>query len=207
MTIDLFPYQPQDFEITACENVYEGYFILQKLKLRFKTFAGPWSPIVTREYFKRPYAVAVLLFDAKLDRVVLVQQFRLGLYEDNSQSPWVIECVAGMLDNHSSPEDNAKRETLEETGLIIKKLLPVYNFWTSPGVCNEKVHLFCGIIDATNAQGLHGLASEAEDIRVINLSFQEALDLIDQGHINNAYTLIALQWLQINHSKLLTKVT
>jgi ADP-ribose pyrophosphatase len=181
--------------------LYEGFLKLKKFELKYRKFAGDISPTVTREVLYRPTAVAVLPYDPYLDKVVLIEQFRVGALE--SEFPWLLEIVAGLQQESEVYAELAKRELYEETGLRCSELLPVYEYWVSPGSSNEKVILYCAKVDANHAQGVHGLAEEHEDIRVVSVSSEEAFDLLERGKITNSFALIALQWLQLHKKKIL----
>ena len=112
--------------------------------------------------------------------------------------------VAGILTSNESLEDLAKRETKEEAGLVAEELMPICDYWVSPGGANERVALFCAKVDASHAGGVHGLADENEDIRVHVFSSEEAFSMVRSGRINNAATIIALQWLELNIKKVQT---
>jgi ADP-ribose pyrophosphatase len=203
---------PDGVEIENKETVYDGYFKVDKYTLKHRQFEGSWSGGFTREVFERGHAVAVLLYDADLDQVVLIEQFRIGAYAarnyhhwDDNHSPWLIEVVAGMVEEGEKLEDVARREAVEEANCAIKELVPVTHYLASPGGTSETMAIFCGQIDASNAGGVHGLDHEDEDIRVISVPTSEVLMMLDQGKINNAMTLIALQWFRLNHKSLRTK--
>ena len=150
-----------------------------------------------REFFERGHAAALLPYDVKNDCVVLLEQFRFGAME-TQQSPWLFELVAGIIEEGENPEDVAKREAFEEAGLIVKSCQFILNYLVSPGGTTEQIDLFVANVDSTLAHGLHGLAHEGEDIRVHVLSRETAYQWVVDGKINNATTIIALQWLELN---------
>lgn len=155
-----------------------------------------------REVLIKNHAVAVLLFDPDRDEVVLVRQFRVGLLEE-TQSPWMLELVAGLIDTEESPAEIARRETREESGLEMSSPIQIYEYYNSPGASNERVTLFCARVDSREAGGIYGLDAEHEDIQVVVLSVREAMAAIDSGDLNNAMTIIGLQWLALNRERLL----
>lgn len=187
----------KQYDILEKKTVFQGYFRIDRYTVKFEKYKGGWSKPVLREVFKRGVAAAVLLYDPELDQVVLIEQFRIGALKDK-RSPWLLEVVAGIIEEGETAADVAKRETLEEAGLPIKKLIPITQYWVSPGGCTETVDLFCAIVDASQAGGVHGLDEEAEDIKVIAMPSDEALNKINTGEICNAPTIIALQWLALN---------
>lgn len=152
---------------------------------------------MTRELLLRPRAVGVLLFDPVQQEVVLVRQIRIGML-DEGQEPWLLELVAGMVEPGEAPIDVAARESLEEANMTPQNLVQICEYYNSPGISNERITLFCGRVDATQAGGIFGLDTEHEDIEVVVLSLADALAKVASGEINNAMSIIALQWLQIN---------
>ena len=139
-----------------------------------------------------------MLYDPLLDKVVLIEQFRTGACI-NGHNPWLLEVVAGVFDKDEQPEEVAMRESEEEAGATVLDLIPIYEYFVSPGGTNEYLHLFCGRVDASKLGGIHGLPHEHEDIRAFTLSTQEAFNLLKEGKINTSPVIITLQWLQLNH--------
>ena len=156
---------------------------------------------MTRELLLRPRAVGVLLFDPVRQQVVLVRQIRVGML-DEGQHPWLLELVAGMVESDEEPIEVAARESLEEANTKPQDLLQICEYYNSPGISNERITLFCGRVDATQAGGIFGLDAEHEDIEVVVLSLADALTKVASGEINNAMSIIALQWLQLNQPML-----
>jgi len=184
---------------TVC---YDGFFRIERYHLRHHLFRGGWSRVITRELFERGHAVAVLPYDPGRDVVVLIEQFRIGALQ-TSGSPWLIEIVAGVLDHpEEAPEDVARREAVEEADCQLQDLVHICDYFVSPGGTSELISLFCGKVDATGVSGVHGLAEEAEDIRVSVVPFAQALRYVRDGHIRSAAPIIALQWLQLHHQEL-----
>lgn len=180
------------------ETAFAGYFQIHRLRLRFPLYAGGMSREVIREVLERGQVAAVLLTDPDRDTVVLIEQFRPGPYAAGDD-PWLIEIVAGVIEDTEGAEEMAAREAREEADCEITQLLPIMRFFTSPGASTESVSLFCGRVDSTHAGGVHGLEEEGEDIRVLVMSVDEAIALLNQGKIVNAKTIIALQWLSLNY--------
>lgn len=190
-------FSQKDLKILEKHTVYRGYFSIEKYSVQYRLFAGGWSKPVTREVFERGQAAAALLFDPVLNKIVLIEQFRVGVLGKN-ENPWLLELVAGIIDAGETPEQVALRETQEEAGLAAKQLMSICEYWASPGVCTETITLFCARVDASNAGGIHGLAEEQEDIRVHVIDTAIAYALVTNGTIKNAPTIIALQWLQLH---------
>ncbi len=196
---------PDDIELISRTADFQGYFRIDTYRLRHRLHDGGWSQEISREIFERGHAVAVIPYDPVRDEVVLIEQFRIGLYAARQSrwfaddaSPWLIEVVAGIIESGEDPEDVARRETVEECGCVVSDLIPVSHYLVSPGGTSESVFLFCGRVDATKVDGLHGLADEGEDIRPFTLKLDEAMRWVADGRVANATTIIGLQWLALN---------
>ena len=191
----------EDVELIESDVVYDGFFRLDRYRLRHRQFAGGLGPVLTREILERGQVAAVLPVDPVRDHVVLIEQFRPGAWAAD-WDPWLLECVAGVIESGETPEELARRESLEEAGCVITDLVPISSFLTSPGAMTETVRLFCGRVDSEGVGGLHGLCAEGEDIRATAMSVSEAVALLDEGRIVNAKTIIALQWIARHYSSL-----
>ncbi len=191
-------------EILEKTAVFEGYFRIDRYRLRHSLHDGGMSREIVREVFERGHAAAVLPFDPVRDEVVMIEQFRIGAHAAG-QDPWLTEIVAGIIEAGETPEDVARREVREETGLMVTDLWPMAEYLVSPGGASEQVSLFLGRVDSQDAEGVHGLDHEEEDIRVSPLPYRQAFDMLSGGTINNAMTLIALQWLALNHDEVVMK--
>ncbi len=190
-----------DVDIIAREAGYDGYFRIDRYRLRHRLFAGGWGQELQRELFERGHVVGVLPYDPVRDEIVLIEQFRIGAYSAG-MGPWISEIVAGVIDAGQEPDDVARRETLEETGLEIADLMPICRYLSSPGGTSETVRLYCARVDASGADGIHGHADEGEDIRVYTLPFAEMRARMAGAEYDNALTIIALQWLVLNREDL-----
>ena len=190
-----------DVEIIARETLYSGFFSMELYRFRHRLFNGEMSGEIRREIFERGHAAVLLPFDPVRDEVVLVEQIRIAAY-DVSESPWLLEMVAGMIEEGESVEDVARREALEEAGLIVGRTKPVLSYLASPGGTSERLSIMVGEVDATTADGIHGLADENEDIRVHVVSREQAYQWVEEGKIDNAASVIALQWLQLHYQTL-----
>ncbi|PWI78889.1 ADP-ribose diphosphatase [Enterobacter sp. CGMCC 5087] len=190
-----------DVEIIARETLYSGFFSMDLYRFRHRLFNGEMSGEIRREIFERGHAAVLLPFDPVRDEVVLVEQIRIAAY-DVSESPWLLEMVAGMIEEGETVEDVARREALEEAGLVVGRTKPVLSYLASPGGTSERLSIMVGEVDATMAEGIHGLADENEDIRVHVVSREQAYQWVEEGKIDNAASVIALQWLQLHYQTL-----
>lgn len=190
--------EPQlDVEIVDSSFAYSGFLSILKVSLRHRLFSGEMSSTITRELMERGQAVAVLLYDQQRDAVIMVEQFRIGAMKD-PDGAWLLELVAGMIEEGEQPEDVARRESMEESGCEIKKLKLIGNYYVSPGGCNERIMLYFASIDSHGLDGkIAGVDHESEDIRVRVIPWTDVEAMLAAGKINNASTLIGLQWLQI----------
>lgn len=187
-----------DVEIIDRVLLHDGFLKVERLRLKCRLFEGGWSREFTREVLLRGRGVGVLLYDPHLDKVLMVEQFRVGCMDDASNGPWALELVAGLLEEGETPEDVARREVVEEASLNVGELLRICEYYNSPGGSNEKLSVYCARFDATQAGGVFGVEDEAENIRSVILDRTEALAAVAAGRINNAMSVIALQWLQLN---------
>lgn len=183
-----------DVERLETQNLYSGFFDLERRRLRHRRFDGSWSEAVEREVHVRRDAVGVLIYDPERDAVVLVEQIRAGALDDPI-SPWKLEPVAGLVEKGESPADVARREAMEEAGCKLDELIEIHRYYPSPGACDEQVTLFCGLADSRGIGGIHGLETEHEDIQVHVLSFSQAWDRMMAGQLDNAMALIGFHWL------------
>ncbi|MEK2000059.1 ADP-ribose diphosphatase [Vibrio parahaemolyticus] len=190
----------RDVEIISKESLFEGFFKMVKYRFKHKLFAGGWSDVVEREMFERGHAAAMLPYDPKTDQVVIIEQIRIGALEH--EHPWQLEIVAGMIDRDESAEEVIRREAEEEAGITVGRVASVTSYYPSSGGCSEKLDVFVGEVDASKAHGIHGLDYEDEDIRVHVLSREQAYQWVKDGIFENGASIIALQWLQLNHQEL-----
>ncbi len=194
----------KDVEILEHRVLYKSYFRLESFRIRHRKFAGGWTGEITRELFERGHAAAALLYDPALDRVALVEQFRVGALAAGRR-PWVVEIVAGIVEKGETAEDVVRREAVEEAGVEIADLEPIHVMLASPGGTSETCAVFCGRADLSKAGGIHGLLEEGEETRVLAMPAADAFKLMEDGKIENATCLVALQWLALNRDKLLKK--
>lgn len=191
----------EDVEVHVRKTVYQGYFRIDEYRLRHRSHDGGVSDELRREVFERGHIAAVLPVDPERDTVVLIEQFRPGAFAAGWQ-PWVVECVAGIVEPGESTADVVVREAVEETGCQVTDLVCVSRFLSSPGASSETVELFCGRTNSDNAGGVYGLREEGEDIKAFVVSIEHALGMLKRGEIVNAKTIVALQWLALNYGEL-----
>lgn len=188
-------------EIIQKERCFHGFFRMERYTLRHRLFNGNWSQPIIRELLERGHAAAVLPYDPARDQVVLIEQFRVGAMSIDT-GPWLVEIVAGIIEDNETAEGVVRREAVEEAGCDILELIPLYDYLVSPGGTTERIALFCGRVDSTHVGGIHGKAEEGEDIKVHVMSVDSALALLVSGKIIAASAIIALQWLALNREQL-----
>lgn len=188
----------KDVEIKSSHYCYDGFLKIKEYHLQHRLYDGNWSPILKRQTVERGMVAAALPYDPLQDKIILIEQFRVGALSD--LNPWLLEIVAGIADDKdNTPEELILREIQEESGLSAQELYKMHDFWSSPGGSNEFVSLYCAKVTAPLVGGIYGLQEEHEDIYVHVLDIKTAFELLAQDKIKNAITIIALQWLQLHH--------
>ena len=140
--------------------LYKGFFSLYEYRFQYRKFDGSVSEAVTREILDRGHAVVLLAYDDKRDEVVLIEQIRIAAI-DTQDTPWMLELIAGMMDHdNESSEEVAKREAMEEAGIMVGQCKPIISYLASPGGLTEQLHILLGQVDSSTAKGVHGLAEE-----------------------------------------------
>lgn len=193
-----------DVKIKNIQPLYDGFFKMQRYEFVHRLYNGGWSELVKREIFERGHAVAVLPYDPATQEFVLIEQFRVGAVP-TSDHPWLIEVVAGIIEEGETPQDVVHREAKEEAGISLSHLTAATSYLSSPGGTTERIHIYMAQTDATQAHGIHGLDTESEDIRVHRVAETQALEWLQNGHIDNAAAIIALQWFFMNKQQLLDR--
>lgn len=171
----------------------DNWYTLNKFTFDFQLKNGNWVT-QSRESYDRGNGAAILLFNKEKQTVILTKQFRMPTYVNGNEDGYMIEVCAGLLDN-DNPEDCIKKEVEEETGYKVSNVKKVMEVYSSPGAVTEILYYFIAeYSDAMKVSDGGGLASEHEDIEVLEMPFSEALQLIDNGQIKDAKTIILLQY-------------
>lgn len=187
----------EDVAVHERHNRHAGFFLTREVTLRHPKFGGGLSVPVRREVFVATDAAIVLPYDPVRDRVLLVEQFRMGPFGRGDPHPWMLEPVAGRVDPGEDPAATARRECVEEAGLRLDRLAHVSSHYCSPGCSTEYFHCYVGLCDLPDlSTGQGGLDSEDEDIRTHVLPFERAMDLIPSGEATNGPLILCLLWLQ-----------
>lgn len=191
-----------DVELEAQETLHDGFIRVDRFHLRHRLHRGGWSESLSRETMLRGEVAAVIPYDPIRDRIILIEQFRIGLYAAGDPYPWSTEIIAGIVEPGESARDMARRETMEEAGCEIGRLEEVMTFYSSPGGSSQRVVMFCAEVSATNVDGIYGLDAEGEDIRAFALPADDVFETLHTGAIDNAVGLVGLQWLAMNRDAL-----
>lgn len=190
-------------EAGGVEPSHAGFFGLDVHRLRHRRFDGGMSPWLTREVFVVGDAVTVLPYDPVRDRVLLIEQFRMGPFGRGDPLPWQLEAIAGRIDPGETPEDAARREAVEEAGLVLGALEKVAEYYPTPGAVAEYLYSYVAIADLPDGvAGVFGAAEEAEDIKGHLMSFDRLVEVMASGEIGNAPLLMTALWLQRERGRL-----
>ena len=200
----LTKFKQNDVEIVAKKRVFNGFFNIDEYHFRHALFTGGKSDVIVREIFERGDAVAVLPYDPKLDAVLLIEQIRIGALSKD-KSPWLLEVIAGMTDGSKDYESVVRKEAAEESGIELDNIEFMMSYLSSPGGTSERLYLYYGEADLSKAGGIYGVPAEGEDIKVHVLPVATAFELLEKGEMDNAATVISLQWLKLNLEKLREK--
>lgn len=197
---------PGDIRISARREPYAGFFAIEEYDLSWREFDGGFSREAKRAIFVSGDAVTVLPYDPVRDRVLLVEQFRMGPFGRGDPQPWLLEPIAGRIDPGETPQEAARREAQEEAGIILSELIPIMGYYPSPGAKAEYQHAFLALTDLPDSVAtVGGEAQEVENIKGHLLPFAAMMDLVTSGEINNAPMLISALWLQRERPRLLQR--
>jgi len=182
---------------------YAQFFAVEEYDLSWRRFDGAHSPTTTRAAFVSGDAVTVLPYDPKRDLVLVVEQIRAGPFARGDRQSWQIEAIAGRVDPFETPEQAARREAVEEAGLTLTELIPVAQYYPSPGAKTEFLYSYIALTHLPDGcAGVFGLAEEAEDIRGHLISFDRLMALVASGEIANAPLILTALWLQRERARL-----
>ena len=194
-----------DVRLKPIENLYDGFFKINLYQFKHALFAGGESEVIRREILERGDAVAVLPYDPVTEQVLLIEQIRIGAIK-SKHTPWLLECIAGMTDGSEDYESVVKKEAFEEAGLNLTELEFMLSYLSSPGGTTERLYLYLAHADLSQmTTGIYGLDTEGEDIKTHIMHLDEALERLNRGEIDNAATVICLQWLALNRDKIRKK--
>ena len=171
----------------------DNWYRLHTTEFEYLDDNGTWSS-QHRETYDRGNGATILLYDADRRTVLLTAQFRYPAYVNGHPDGVLLETAAGLLDD-DDPETAIRREAVEETGHSIGEVTHVFDVFMSPGSVTERLHFYAAPYNAgTRTSEGGGLADEGEHITIVELGIEEALDMIDDGRIQDAKTIMLLQW-------------
>lgn len=198
-------YCDKDFEIISEHKNFENYIEVYSTKYRFKKFDGTWSNIVTRVRVDKQEASAVLIVNPDQGTVLLIEQARHCVIGSKVKSPWLLDTVAGVVENGDTPEETAFRESKEEAGVDLESIRFIGKYFASCGYSNEVTHVYCGITRQNLPDNeVHGLLEENEDIKTHVLGIDDAINLLNlENTVLPASITIALQWLALNKENII----
>lgn len=194
---------PEDVAVQSRETPYAKFFAVEDWTVGWRQFDGSMGAPAARAVFVMADAVTVLPYDPRRDRVLLVEQFRTGPIARGDRAAWQLEAIAGRIDPGETPEEAARREAQEEAGLALADLLPVAQYYPSPGAITEYLYSYVALTDLPDGcTGVFGVADEAEDIRTHLIPFARMMDLVASGEIANAPLILTALWLQRERARL-----
>ncbi|TDO21273.1 GDP-mannose pyrophosphatase NudK [Pedobacter duraquae] len=191
--------QNDPIKIISTEILSDNWYTLRKITYESRQEDGTWTT-QSREAYDRGNGATILLYNLESKSVILTKQFRLPTYINGNPSGMLIESCAGLLDQDNA-EECIKRETQEETGYQISKVEKIFEAYMSPGSVTEIIHFFIAeyASDMKVSEG-GGLAHEQENIEVLEVSFETALEMIDSNEIKDGKTIMLLQHLRLKHT-------
>lgn len=185
-------------KILKTEILSDNWYILRKITYEYQKKDGSMQT-QTREAYDRGNGATILLYNKAQHTVILTRQFRLPTYVNGNTSGMLIEACAGLLDK-DNPEDCIRRETEEETGYKIKDVQKVFEAYMSPGSVTEILYFFVAEYEKSmkvNEGG--GVAHEEENIEVLELPVDQAMNMIASGEIKDGKTIMLLQYVKLHH--------
>ncbi|SHM85775.1 NUDIX domain-containing protein [Flavobacterium saccharophilum] len=185
-----------EIKVRETKLLSDNWYILNKVTFSYQKENEKIQTHV-REVYDRGNGAGILLYNSTKKTVILTRQFRLPTFLNGNKTGMMIEVCAGLLDE-DNPEECIIRETEEETGYRIKKVEKVTQTYMSPGAVTEILYLFTGEYnESMKVSEGGGLASEQENIQVLEYTFDEAYAMIESGEIVDAKTIILLQHAKI----------
>lgn len=184
--------------LDGLDTLSDAWYVLRRARFGWRRTDGAWQD-QKRESYDRGHGVALLPYDPDRGTVILIRQFRWPAYESGWRHP-LLEVPAGLLENND-PVGTMVKEAEEEAGLILPpdRIERTHHLFMSPGAVTERLHLFVAAYGRADlrADG-GGLHTEGEDIEVLEMPFQTALRLVEEGWAVDAKTVILLQWLALS---------
>ena len=197
------PCRAGDVVVADRRQPYARFFAVEEFDVAWRRFDGAMSASVTRAAFISGDAVTVLPYDPVRDLVLVVEQFRAGPLARGDAQCWQIEAIAGRVDPGETPVAAARREAVEEAGLVLRDLVEIARYYPSPGAVSEYLYSYVALVDLPDGlAGIFGVAEEAEDIRTHLVPFERLIELVGSGEIENAPLILTALWLQRERRRL-----
>lgn len=191
-----FPTTNPKVKIRSIEVLAQNWYVLRKVAFDLLDRHGRWTA-QEREAYDRGNGATVLLIDWTRRTVLLTRQFRIPAYLNGHHDGVLIETPAGLLDADDA-ETAIRREAEEETGCRIRSITPLYDLFMSPGSVTERVAFFVAEYEPADVVGDGGgLAEEGEDIEVLEVGLDEAIEQTKDGRISDGKTVLLLLWAQL----------
>ena len=204
--IEIGPDLNTNIQIKDLKREYLGFFALNQVDLKYPFFDNSTSGVKSRTILMGSEASLILPYDPILDKVLLVEQFRIGPFCRGDKAPWVYEPVAGMIEFGEKPEDAAKREVFEEAGIQVTKLVKINSGYPNPGEATTYFYNYIGIVDLSDySPGIYGVRDEGEDIRTHVIDFKEVLNWSISNKLRVLPLTTMVLWLALNKLKLSSK--
>ena len=195
-----------NIQVENIQREYLGFFALNQISLKYSQFDGDISELKNRVILMGSEASLILPYDPVLDKVLLVEQFRIGPFCRGDRAPWVFEPVAGIIEVGETPDEAAKREVFEEAGLEVTQLVKMGSGYPNPGEATSYFYNYIAIVDLSEySPGIYGAKNEGEDIRTHVIDFNTVLN----WSVSNKLRVLPLNtmvlWLALNKLKLASK--
>ena len=185
-------------KILKTEILSDNWYTLKKLTYGYLESDGTWQTH-SREAYDRGNGATILLYNKEQKTVILTRQFRLPSFVNGNSTGMLIEACAGLLDKDNA-EDCIKRETEEETGYKITEVRKIFEAYMSPGSVTELIYFF--VAEYSKSMKVHeggGIEHEQENIEVLEIPVQQAMEMIDNGEIKDGKTIMLLQYVKLNN--------
>ena len=204
--LEIGPDLNTNIQIEDLKREYLGFFALNQVDLKYPFFDNSTSGLKSRTILMGSEASLILPYDPILDKVLLVEQFRIGPFCRGDKAPWVYEPVAGMIEFGEKPEDAAKREVFEEAGIQVTNLVKINSGYPNPGEATTYFYNYIGIVDLSDySPGIYGVRDEGEDIRTHVIDFNEVLSWSISNKLRVLPLTTMVLWLALNKPKLYSK--